>query len=54
MRDVFDLTFESFKMITPAVRHMEFSKREGTALGYVPGQFITFHFEVDGTAYNHA
>lgn len=54
MREVFDLTFESFKMISPTVRHIELSKTDGVALDYVPGQFITFHFELAGTTYNRS
>ncbi len=54
VREAFDLVLESFKMITPTVRHMEFSKKDGSKLGYVPGQFITFHFEVAGKPYNRS
>lgn len=55
MREAFDLSFESSRKITPVVKHMEFSKKDGSKLGFVPGQFITFHFaDIEGTLYNRS
>lgn len=53
-KEAFPLILESHKMITPSVRHMEFAKKDGPQLSYVPGQFVTFHFEINGTAYNRS
>lgn len=40
-------------MITPSVRHMAF-KPENMPLHYIPGQFVTFHFEINGVSYNRS
>lgn len=54
IRDSFLLTLKSQRMITPAVRHLEFVHENGEAFNYIPGQFITFHFEMDGEQQNRS
>lgn len=41
----FDLVLESFKDITPSIRHLCFSRDDGMPLDFIPGQFITFLFD---------
>ena len=38
----FDVALVSKEKITPGVLHMTFKRCDGTALDFVPGQFITF------------
>ena len=47
-RESFLLELVSMKMVTPSVRHLAFKKSDGSKFDFVPGQFITFHFEADG------
>jgi ferredoxin-NADP reductase len=38
------------KMLSPKVKHLAFSREDGEKLDYVPGQFISIHFEHEGKA----
>jgi ferredoxin-NADP reductase len=49
-REFFSLTLISAQMITASVRHLVFMRADNTPFPFIPGQFITFHFEVDGVA----
>jgi len=40
----YTLKVEWAKMISPTVRHIAFSRVDGAALQFIPGQFITLHF----------
>jgi ferredoxin-NADP reductase len=44
----FDCELVWSKMITPNVKHFAFKHKEGQTLNYIPGQFISIHFENDG------
>lgn len=44
----FDLKLISSKKITPNIMHLAFEKADGTALEYIPGQFITFLIDKEG------
>jgi ferredoxin-NADP reductase len=35
-------------MLAPDVRHLCFQRTDGTALGFIPGQFLQIHFEANG------
>ncbi|MEM1243620.1 MAG: FAD-binding oxidoreductase [Pseudomonadota bacterium] len=48
LKDAFNLTLVERKMVTPTILHMVFNKEDGQRLDYVPGQFVTFHFDLDG------
>ncbi len=48
-RDTFNLTLQSSRKITPSVLHMLFTREDGQPFNFIPGQFITFHFEHDAT-----
>jgi ferredoxin-NADP reductase len=39
----FELVLESARLATPRVRELSFARADGAPLGFVPGQFITFH-----------
>lgn len=41
----FDLVLESYKDITPSIRHFCFSRDDGMPFNFIPGQFITFLFD---------
>lgn len=41
----FDLLVHSTKMLTTSVIHIAFKTESGTALEFIPGQFVTFIFE---------
>lgn len=47
-RETFTLKLASAQMITPNVRHLEFAHPSSEKFSFVPGQFITFHFDMDG------
>jgi len=47
IRQTFSLTLQHAQMIAPGVRHLAFSRDDGQALAYVPGQFITVHIDTD-------
>lgn len=42
------ITLESAKMVSPKVKHFVFQLPQDTTFNYLPGQFITIHFERDG------
>src|SRR5690349_4901090 len=42
------LVLQSATMITPGVRHLSFVRQDGQPFPYIPGQFITLHFEAGG------
>ena len=42
------------KMITPNIRHLAIRCKDGNALPFTPGQFITIHFIVDGTPFRRS
>lgn len=44
----FQLKFAWEKNLTPNIKHLAFTRTDGEALSFTPGQFITFLFEVDG------
>ena len=44
----FSAILEHAEMITPRVRHLALRRKDGDQLNYIPGQFISIHFEVDG------
>ncbi len=47
-RETFTLKLVDAKMVTRSVRHLEFERSNGQPFDFVPGQFITFHFEMGG------
>mgnify|MGYP000741740266 CR=1 FL=1 len=50
MADHFPLKLIGSRMLAPSVRHLEFSRDDGQALDFIPGQFIQVHFNyADGT-----
>ena len=53
-RESFPLQLKSYKMVTPTVRHMAFERADGQDFNYVPGQFITIHFALNGNQYNRS
>lgn len=44
----FDLVLESSRDICPTIKHLSFKRGDGMPLDFVPGQFITVLFDVDG------
>ncbi len=44
----FALTLKWSKKITPNIMHLAFVRKDGAAFDFIPGQFITFLFTVDG------
>ncbi len=50
----FKLILKDFKMITPKVRHMIFTTESSEPFNFTPGQFITFHFEVENETFNRS
>ena len=46
--NTFPVTLVESFMISPKVKHFIFSCELSPAFHYVPGQFITIHFERDG------
>lgn len=47
-RDTFTLQLKTTQQITPSVRHLGFIRADGGQLPFIPGQFITIHFEHEG------
>lgn len=43
----FTMTLQAVEPIAPGVLHFTFSKDDGQSLQYIPGQFITIHFQHD-------
>ncbi|MEA5444488.1 FAD-binding oxidoreductase [Gammaproteobacteria bacterium AB-CW1] len=39
----FELVLESARMVTPRVRELTFTRRDGELIDYQPGQFVTLH-----------
>lgn len=54
MQNSFPLQLISKKMVTPTVLHLEFARQDHEAFLFIPGQFITFHFELDGMLYSRS
>ncbi|GAB4392481.1 MAG: ferredoxin--NADP reductase [Gammaproteobacteria bacterium] len=50
----FPLTLEWERMITPKVRHLAFRYDGEDAFTFIPGQFITIHFDVDDKQYKRS
>lgn len=48
-RQNLNLVLKSWSMITPSVRHFVFTREDGEAANFTPGQFIMIHFDHDGT-----
>lgn len=46
--DTFPITLKESYMITPKVKHFVFNASLSPAFRYIPGQFITIHFEQGG------
>ncbi|WP_058442397.1 ferredoxin--NADP reductase [Legionella brunensis] len=44
----FPITLEDSFMLSPKVKHFVFSTEQSPPFNYIPGQFITIHFEKDG------
>ena len=44
----FPITLKSTRMVSPKVKHFVFAIPKDTPFDYLPGQFITIHFERDG------
>lgn len=45
IKDTFELVLTSSRHLTPGVLHMVFTRADGAAFKFIPGQFITFHFD---------
>jgi ferredoxin-NADP reductase len=54
MQNTFPLQLKSKKFITPTVLHMEFITPDNCSFTFIPGQFITFHFELEEKAYSRS
>jgi ferredoxin-NADP reductase len=39
----FNLILQSAELLTPTVRHLAFTREDGAAMSYIPGQFINIH-----------
>lgn len=46
----FPLILKETYMVTPTVRHFAFTQIDETPFHFIPGQFITVHFEYEGKA----
>ena len=46
--NLFPVTLENIVTLTPNVKHFVFKSIQEPAFDFIPGQFITMHFEVDG------
>lgn len=44
----FSVVLDHVESITPRIRHLTFKRVDGDHFQYIPGQFISIHFEVDG------
>lgn len=47
-RSTFTIGLEKEFMITPTVKHFIFKSKDASVFKYIPGQFITIHFEHQG------
>ncbi len=47
-KETFTMTLQWGEMITPHVRHLAFKRDDGEDFPFIPGQFITVHFEHEG------
>jgi len=47
VKNAFLMELVSAEMITPHVRHLKFTLSDGGTFDFIPGQFITIHFEFD-------
>jgi ferredoxin-NADP reductase len=47
--NTFPIILESARMLSPKVKHFVFRNSNEAPLDYEPGQFITIHFDCDGT-----
>src|SRR5262245_9501626 len=47
---IFPLILKETYMVTSTVRHFAFVREDGSAFKFIPGQFITVHFEHGGQA----
>ena len=48
MTEHFELKLASSRMLAPGVRHYAFSRADGQAQAFIPGQFVQVHFEHEG------
>ncbi len=46
--ETFPVVLEHIELITPKIRHLTFRRLDGNRFQYIPGQFISVHFELDG------
>jgi ferredoxin-NADP reductase len=46
--NLFPITLEDAYMVSPNVKHFIFKSQQSPAFNYLPGQFITIHFELEG------
>lgn len=46
--EMFNLTLQSARMLSPKTRHLAFKREDGAALPFIPGQFITLMFDAEG------
>ena len=46
--NAFPVKLEDTRMLSPKVKHFVFRSEQNPAFSYLPGQFITIHFERDG------
>lgn len=46
-RETFSLILQAAEMIAPGVRHLAFTRADGEAFSFIPGQFITVHIDTD-------
>ncbi len=44
----FQAVLDHADLITPRVRHLALRRKDGDQLNYIPGQFISIHFEANG------
>ncbi len=44
----FTIKLKRAEMIAPQVRHLAFEREGGEAFTFIPGQFVTIHFECEG------
>ena len=48
LANIFPIVLENSFLLTPNVKHFTFRSEQNTVFNYLPGQFITLHFERDG------
>jgi ferredoxin-NADP reductase len=54
IKNAFKLELVNTQMISPSVRHMIFKRVDTQPFHFIPGQFITLHFYMDGVLYNRS